>query len=94
VCGSSATDNIYRPYVPPAQEVVQRTREVEARMVGGSCVPESAWQAFFSEGCASIRPDHFMRMFAARQAAVSYLAVNAATRVRPRPPTPFRCVAD
>ena len=93
MCGFSVIDNIYRPYVAPADEVVRRAREAEAAMAGER-VPEAAWALFFSASCAPIAPEHFRRMFSARRAAVTYLAVQAATRLRPPPPTPFRCVPD
>jgi hypothetical protein len=93
MCGFGVVDNIYRPYVAPADEVVRRTRETEAAM-GGERVPEDAWALFFSASCAPIAPDQFRRMFIARQAAVTYLAVQASTRLRAPPPTPFRCVPD
>lgn len=93
MCGYSVTDNIYRPFVPPAEEVVRRAREVEAAM-DGVRVPESAWRSFFAPSCEAIDPEHFNRMFAARKSAAAYLAVQASTRQRPRPPSAFRCVAD
>ena len=93
MCGYSTTDNTYRPFVPPAAEVVHRAREVEAGMAG-TPVPESAWRSFFAPSCEAIDPEHFHRMFAARKAAVAYLAVQLSTRRRPRPPSVFRCVAD
>jgi hypothetical protein len=93
VCGFGVIDNIYRPYVAPADDVVRHTRETEAAMAGDR-VPEAAWALFFSASCAPIAPDHFRRMFTARRAAVTYLAVQASTRLRPPQPTPFRCVPD
>ena len=93
MCGYSPTDNVYEPYVPPAKEVVDHTRVFESQMEG-ALVPESAWQAFFGEGCAPIPAWQFLRMFAARKAAVTYLAVQEGTRMRPRRQTAFRCVAD
>ena len=93
MCGFGVIDNIYRPYVAPADEVVLRTRETEAAMAGER-VPEAAWALFFSASCAPIAPDHFRRMFTARRAAVTYLAVQTSSRLRPPPATPFRCVAD
>ena len=93
MCGFSVIDNVYRPWVAPADEVVRRTRENEAAMAGER-VPESAWALFFGASCAPIPPDHFRRMFTARRAAVTYLAVQTSTRIRPPPPTAFRCVPD
>lgn len=93
MCGFSTIDNIYRPYVPPAEDVVRRTREVEAGM-DGERVPEAAWSLFFSPACEPIPAGQFRRMFMARRAAVTYLAVQSETRLRPAPATPFRCVAD
>lgn len=93
MCAESAVDSIYRPFVPPSEEVVRRTREIEAAMAGET-VPESAWSVFFSAGCEPIAPAHFHRMFAARQAAVTYLAINTTTRQRHRSRTGFRCVPD
>ena len=93
MCGFGVIDNIYRPYVPPAEEVVRRARETEAAMAGER-VPESAWALFFSASCAPIAPCHFHRMFTARLAAATYLAVQASSRLRPPPPSPFRCVPD
>lgn len=93
MCGYSTIDNTYRPYVPPAQEVVKRTREVEAAMEGER-VPEATWALFFSPSCEPIVPAHFRRMFLARRSAVTYLAIQASTRLRPPPASAFRCVAD
>ena len=93
MCGFSVIDNVYRPWVAPADEVVRKTRENEAAMAGER-VPESAWDLFFSASCAPIPPDQFRRMFTARRAAVTYLAVQSSTRLRPPPPTVFRCVPD
>ena len=93
MCGFSVIDNIYRPWVAPAEEVVRRTRESEASMAGDR-VPEAAWASFFSASCAPIAPDHFRRMFTARRAAVTYLAVQASTRLKAPPPSAFRCVPD
>jgi hypothetical protein len=62
--------------------------------MAGPAVPESAWTSFFSASCEPIVPHHFFRMFAARRAAVTYLAIQASTRNRARPRTPFRCVPD
>ena len=93
MCAESAVDNIYRPFVPPADEVVARTREIEAAMAGER-VPESAWSSFFSAGCEPIAPAHFHRMFSARQAAVTYLAISTTARQRPRSRTGFRCIPD
>lgn len=93
MCGSSVVDNIYRPYVAPADEVVRRTRDNEAAMAGER-VPEASWALFFGAACTPIPPEQFRRMFTARRAAVTYLAVQASTRLRPPPPTAFRCVAD
>jgi len=47
MCGFSTIDNVYRPYVAPADDVVRKTREVEAAMAGER-VPESAWARYFS----------------------------------------------
>jgi hypothetical protein len=93
VCGDSTIDNIYRPYVAPADEVVRRTREVEAAMAGQR-VTEETWALYFSPSCEPILADQFRRMFMARRAAVTYLAVQSSTRLRPLSPTTFRCVAD
>jgi len=93
MCGYSTIDNVYRPYVAPADDVVRKTREVEAAMAGER-VPESAWARYFSASCEPIAPGHFRRMFTARRAAVTYLAVQASTRLRPPTATPFRCVPD
>lgn len=93
MCGFGIVDNIYRPYVAPADEVVRRTREVEAAM-DGERVPESTWALYFSASCEPIAPDLFRRMFTARRAAVAYLAVQSSTRLRPPPPSAFRCVPD
>ena len=93
MCGSSTIDGTYRPYVPPADDVVLRTREVEAAM-DGERVPEAAWSLYFSPSCEPIPPQHFRRMFMARRAAVTYLAVQSSTRLRPQAPSPFRCIPD
>jgi len=93
VCGSSVIDSIYRPYVAPADEVVRRTRAAEAAM-DGDPVPEATWALFFGPSCAPIPPDQFRRMFTARRAAVTYLAVQSSTRLRSPPPSAFRCVPD
>jgi hypothetical protein len=93
VCGFSTIDNIYRPYVEPADDVVRRTREVEASMAGEP-VPEGAWALYFSASCEPIPPDQFRRMFTARRAAVTYLAVQSSTRLRTAAPTSFRCIPD
>ena len=93
MCGYSVIDNIYRPYVAPADDVVRRTRECEAAMAGDR-VPEASWTLFFGASCAPIPPDQFRRMFTARRAAVTFLAVQSSTRLRPPPPTAFRCVPD
>lgn len=93
MCGYSVIDGTYRPYVAPADEVVRRTREAEAAMAGER-VPEATWDLFFGPSCTPIPPAHFRRMFTARRAAVTYLAVQSSTRLRPPPPTAFRCVPD
>jgi hypothetical protein len=93
MCGSSTIDNTYRPYAPPADEVVRRTREVEAAMEGER-VPEPVWTLFFSPSCEPIPPTYFRRMFMARRAAVTYLAVQSSSRLRPRAAAAFRCLAD
>lgn len=93
MCGFGVVDNIYRPYVPPAEEVVARTRANEAAM-DGEPVPEATWALFFGASCTPIPPAQFRRMFTARLAAVTYLAVQSSTRLRPPPPTAFRCVPD
>jgi hypothetical protein len=93
MCGFSVIDNIYRPYVPPADDVVRRTRENEAAMEGER-VPDQSWELFFGASCAPIPPDQFRRMFTARRAAVTYLAIQGSTRLRPPPSTTFRCVPD
>lgn len=93
MCGYSTIDNTYRPYVDPADDVVRRTREVEASMQGER-VPEAAWSLYFSASCEPIPPDQFRRMFMARRAAVTYLAVQASTRLKTPSSTPFRCVPD
>lgn len=86
-------ENRYRPFVPASGTVMERTRLVEARMEGER-VPEAAWQAFFSPACSAIKFTHFERMFLARKAAVTYLAIQSSSRRRQRPTSPFRCVAD
>ena len=93
MCGSSVIDSTYRPYVAPADEVVRRTREAEAAM-NGERVPEATWALFFGPSCTPIAPEHFRRMFTARRAAVTYLAVQSSTRLRPPSATAFRCVPD
>jgi hypothetical protein len=55
MCGSSVVDNIYRPYVAPADEVVRRTRENEAAMQGER-VPEATWALFFSPPASRSHP--------------------------------------
>jgi hypothetical protein len=93
VCGFSTIDGTYRPYVAPADDVVRRTREVEAAMPGER-VPEAAWALYFSPLCEPIPPQQFRRMFMARRAAVTYLAVQSSTRLRTASPTTFRCIPD
>ena len=85
--------NLYRAFVPPSPELVARTRAAEAAMAGER-VPEAAWEAFFGAACGAIDWVHFERMFHARKAAVTYLAIHASGRRRPRPRPVYRCVAD
>lgn len=95
MCGTFRPEdgNLYRAFVPPPDELVARTRAVEASM-SGERVPEDAWGAFFSPACGAIDWAHFERMFLARKAAAAFLAVQASTRRRARPRSAFRCVAD
>lgn len=86
-------ENRYRPFVPTSETVVERTRLVETTMAGER-VPEAAWKVFFSPACSAINFDHFERMFMARKAAVTYLAIQASSRRRQRPSSSFRCIAD
>ena len=86
-------ENRYRPFVPASQIVIERTRLVESTMAGER-VPETAWQAFFSSACSAIRFADFERMFLARRAAVTYLAIQSTSRRRQRSSSPFRCIAD
>ena len=84
---------IYRGFVPASCELVERTRALEREMAGPP-VPEAAWDVFFSAACGAIEWAHFERMFQARSAAATYLAVQASTRRRTRPASAFRCIAD
>ena len=95
MCGTFRPEdgNLYRAFVPPSDEIVARTRAVEASM-DGARVPEGAWSAFFSAACGAIDWAHFERMFLARKAAAAFLAVQAPSRRRARPRSSFRCVAD
>lgn len=86
-------ENRYRPFVPASEVVVERTRLVESTM-GGERVPETAWEAFFSPVCATMDLAQFQRMFQARKAAVTFLAIQATSRRRQRTTAVFRCVAD
>jgi len=83
----------YRPFVPNSAELVERTRLIEASMAGER-VPESAWAAFFSPACGAIELAHFERMFAARKAAVTYLAMRSGASLPQRAVSSFICVAD
>ena len=95
MCGSfiDPKDNRYRPFVPPSDALVDRTRLVESTMQGER-VPEAAWQAFFSPACTAIEWAYFERMFAARSAAVAYLAIQSSSRQRRPTASRFRCIAD
>ena len=84
---------IYRGFVPASRELVERARALEQAM-DGEPVPEAAWDAFFSPACGAIEWSHFERMFRARSAAATYLAVQASTRRRARPASAFRCITD
>jgi hypothetical protein len=85
--------NLYRAFVPPSQELVARTRAIEASMAG-TPVPEAAWTAFFGAACSAIDWGHFERMFLARKSAAAFLAIQASGWRRARPRSAFRCVAD
>lgn len=86
-------ENRYRPFVPASELVMERTRLVESSM-GGERVPEMAWEAFFSPVCRAINFAQFERMFLARKAAVTFLAIQSGSRKRQRTTSAFRCVAD
>lgn len=96
MCGTYRPEdgNFYRAQLPPSEELVERTRAVEASMEGAR-VPEAAWRAFFGAGCGAIEWSLFERMFQARKAAATYLAIESTARRRARPAsTAFRCIAD
>jgi hypothetical protein len=96
MCGTYRPEdgNFYRAHVPPSEALVERARAIEAGMEGAR-VPEEAWQAFFSSACGAIEWSQFERMFHARKAAATYLAIESTARRRVRPAsTAFRCVAD
>ena len=86
-------ENRYRPFVPASEVVVERTRFVEARM-DGERVPEAAWDAFYSPACMAIDFAQFQRMFVARKAAVTFLAIQLSSRRAQRTTSTFRCIAD
>ena len=86
-------ENRYRPFVPASEAVIDRTRLVEASMPGDR-VPDAAWEAFFSAACRAIDLGQFQRMFLARKAAVTYLAIQISSARRQRATSPFRCIAD
>lgn len=85
--------NLYRAFVAPSEELVARTRVIEASMAG-TRVPEAAWTAFFGAACGAIDWGHFERMFLARKSAAAFLAIQSSGRRRARPRSAFRCVAD
>ncbi len=95
MCGTYRPEdgNAYRAYVPPSTDLVRRTRAVEAVMQGER-VPEDAWATFFSAACGAIEWAHFERMFQARNAAATYLAIEASAPRRARAQSAFRCIAD
>ena len=80
MCGFSVVDNIYRPYVPPADEVVRHTRENEAAMAGER-VPEASWALFRAgpETKSDRRPAYLARRAAdfARPSAARHRDVAA-----------------
>ncbi|HWA39746.1 MAG TPA: hypothetical protein VG873_17965 [Burkholderiales bacterium] len=84
---------VYKAFVPPSEELVARTRSIEASLPGAR-VPEEAWAAFFGAACVAIDWGHFERMFEARKAAAAYLAVLASARRRRPAADAFRCIAD
>ncbi len=95
MCGTYRPEdgNAYRAYVPPSSDLVGRTRTIEAAMEGER-VPEDAWATFFSAACGTIEWTHFERMFKARNAAATYLAIEASAPRRARMQSAFRCIAD
>lgn len=95
MCGTYRPEdgNFYRPFVAPSTDLVGRARAIEAAMEGER-VPEEAWATFFSAACGAIEWSHFERMFRARNAAATYLAIEASAPRRARAPSAFRCIAD
>lgn len=95
MCGTYRPEdgNFYRAFIPPSEELVARTRAVEAAM-DGPRVSQDSWDAFFGSACGAIEWAHFERMFQARNAAAAYLAIEVSARRRVRTRSAFRCVAD
>jgi hypothetical protein len=95
MCGTYRPEdgNVYRAYVPPSNDLVGRTRAIEASMAGER-VPEDAWATFFSAACGAIEWVHFERMFQARNAAATYLSIETSSPRRARAASAFRCIAD
>ncbi len=102
MCGITSREdsNEFRAFRPPSEELVARTRAIEAAMQGG-LVPEAQWTTFFGADCGAIAWQHFERMFSARKAAASYLAINARAadareprRRQSKSSISFRCIPD
>ena len=85
--------NIYREITPPSAALIERTRKIEASLVGEP-VPENAWGVFFAPVCGAIEWKHFERMFQCRKLALNYLAVQAPFRRSQQQASSFSCIVD
>jgi hypothetical protein len=65
------------PAVDP-DDLMARTREIEARKPGGR-VPEALWPVFFGLRSGSIPGHHLQRMLASRATALAFLTARAAS---------------